>query len=119
MFLVRPASAKQTLEHIILYIGNKLFLRIDMEKTVVAYAGKIYFLGYGFYKGWKGFRLRLHAKTKGKMKVEVKQHRRMDAETNPVCYLKTLVKIKIGKGRLQVFHTLLQICFGVNQRTAV
>ncbi len=67
------ASAKQTLEHIIPYIEKKLFLKVNTEKTVVAYAGKIKFLGYGFYKGRKGFRPRLHEKTKGKMKAKVKQ----------------------------------------------
>jgi len=44
------ASARQTLEHIVPYIERKLFLRVNQEKTVVAYAGKIKFLGYRFYK---------------------------------------------------------------------
>lgn len=42
---------------------------MNREKTVVAYAGKINFLGYGFYKGKKGFALRFHAKSKAKMKA--------------------------------------------------
>lgn len=66
------ASAEQTLEHIIPYIEKKLFLKVNREKTVVAYAGKIKFLGYGFYKGRKGFRPRVHAKAKVKMKAKVK-----------------------------------------------
>lgn len=32
------ASARQTLEHIISYIERKLFLKVNREKTVVAYA---------------------------------------------------------------------------------
>jgi group II intron reverse transcriptase/maturase len=67
------ASAKQTLEHIIPYIERKLFLKVNQEKTVVAYAGKIKFLGYGFYKNQKGFQLRVHEKSKGKMKAKVKR----------------------------------------------
>ena len=38
---------------------------------MVAYAGKIKFLGYGFYKGKKGFALRVHAKSKAKRKARV------------------------------------------------
>ncbi len=66
------ASAEQTLEHIIPYIEKKLFLKVNREKTVVAYAGRIKFLGYGFYKGRKGFRPRVHAKVKTKLKAKVK-----------------------------------------------
>lgn len=67
------ASAKQTLEHIIPYIEGKLFLKVNREKTVVAYAGSIKFLGYGFYKNRNGFRPRVHKKSKDKMKTKVKE----------------------------------------------
>ncbi len=70
------ASAEQTLEHIIPYIEKKLFLKVNREKTVVAYAGKIKFLGYGFYKGRKEFRPRVHAKAKLKGKVKALTSRR-------------------------------------------
>ena len=40
---------------------------------MVAYAGKIKFLGYGFYKGRKGFSLRVHAKSKAKMEARVRE----------------------------------------------
>ena len=39
----------------------------------MAYAGKIKILGYGFYKGKKGFALRVHAKSKAKMKARVRE----------------------------------------------
>ena len=39
IFCRSKASAKQTLEHIIPYIEGKLFLKVNREKTVVAYAG--------------------------------------------------------------------------------
>ena len=73
IFCGSKASAKQTLEHIIPYIEGKLFLKVNREKTVVAYTGKIKFLGYGFYKGAKGFDLRVHEKSKAKMKAKVKE----------------------------------------------
>ena len=34
------ASAEQPLEHVAPYIARKLFLKVNREKTVVAYAGK-------------------------------------------------------------------------------
>ena len=73
IFCKRRASAKQTLEHIIPYIEGKLFLKVNREKTVVAYAGKIKFLGYGFYKSRKGFGLRVHKKAQRKMRKRVKE----------------------------------------------
>ena len=73
IFCGSKASAKQTLEHIVPFIEGKLFLKVNREKTVVAYAGKIKFLGYGFYKGKNGYRLRTHEKAKAKMKARVKE----------------------------------------------
>lgn len=73
IFCGSKASAEQTLEHIVPFIEKKLYLKVNREKTVVAYAGKIKFLGYGFYKGKKGFSLRVHAKSKAKMKARVRE----------------------------------------------
>lgn len=73
IFCGSKASAKQTLEHIVPYIEKKLLLKVNREKTVVAYAGKIKFLGYGFYKGANGFGMRVHVKSKAKMKAKVKE----------------------------------------------
>ena len=73
IFCGSKASAEQTLEHIIPYIEGKLFLKVNREKTVVAYAGKIKFLGYGFYKSQRGFRLRVHKKAQAKMQTRIKE----------------------------------------------
>ena len=73
IFCKSKASAVQALEHIIPYIERKLFLKVNREKTEVCYAGKIKFLGYGFYKNRKGFQPRVHQKSKVKMKSKVKQ----------------------------------------------
>ena len=67
IFCKSKASAIQTLNHITPYIERKLFLKVNMEKTVVAYASKIKFLGYGFYKGKSGFRFRVHTKSQRKL----------------------------------------------------
>ncbi len=73
IFCRSKASAQQTLKHIIPFIEEKLFLKVNREKTVAAYAGKIKFLGYGFYKNAKGYGLCVHAKSKAKMKAKVKE----------------------------------------------
>ena len=73
IFCKSKACAKQTLEHIIPFIEGKLFLKVNREKTTVAYAGKIKFLGYGFYKGRRGFGLRVHRKAQAKMRKRVKE----------------------------------------------
>ncbi len=73
IFCGSKASAQQTLKHIIPFIEKKLFLKVNREKTVVAYAGKIKFLGYGFYKNAKGYGLCVHVKSKAKMKAKVKE----------------------------------------------
>lgn len=73
IFCKSKASAMQALEHIIPYIERKLFLKVNREKTEVSYAGKIKFLGYGFYKSRKGFQPRVHQKSKDKLKAKVKK----------------------------------------------
>ena len=73
IFCKSKASAQQTLEHIIPFIERKLFLKVNREKTVVAYAGKIKFLGYGYYKSQKGFGLRVHEKAKREMIARVRE----------------------------------------------
>ena len=73
IFCRSKAGAEQTLRHIIPFIEEKLFLKVNREKTVIAYAGKIKFLGYGFYKGAEGFKFCVHKKSKLKMKAKVKE----------------------------------------------
>lgn len=67
-------SAERTLTNIIPYIEEKLFLKVNREKTVVAYISKIKFLGYSFYaKKKKEGRLRIHSKSITKMKARIKE----------------------------------------------
>jgi len=65
-------SADRTLTNIILYIEEKLFLKVNREKTVVAYITNIKFLGYSFYENKKEGRLRIHPKSITKMKERIK-----------------------------------------------
>lgn len=66
-------SAGRTLTSITAYIEKKLFLKVNREKTVVAYISKIKFLGYSFYENGKGGRLRIHPKSLSKMKDRIKE----------------------------------------------
>jgi group II intron reverse transcriptase/maturase len=65
------ASAEQTLEHIVPFIEKKLFLKVNREKTVVAYATRIKYLGFGFTKRKDTFRPTVHQKSKEKMRKKV------------------------------------------------
>lgn len=65
-------SALRTLAHIVPYIENKLFLRVNKEKTTVAYVRNVKFLGYSFYIGKNGVQLRVHKKSITKMKDRIK-----------------------------------------------
>ena len=60
-------SAQRTLEHIVLYIEGKLFLRVNLEKTTVANISKVKYLGYGFYRVKGKCRMRIHPKSVTKM----------------------------------------------------
>ena len=67
-------SAERTLVNIVPYIENKLFLKVNREKTVVAYVSGIKFLGYSFYVAKGKGRLRVHPKSIAKMKEQIRSH---------------------------------------------
>lgn len=71
----RPKRSAQRIKAQILpFIENKLKLRVNKEKTKVAYIGHVKFLGYGFYpsKGSK-IKLKVHRKSIEKMKNRVRE----------------------------------------------
>lgn len=65
-------SAERTLRNILPYIEEKLFLKVNREKTEVAYISRIKFLGYSFYEIKGQGRLRLHPKSLAKMRERIK-----------------------------------------------
>ena len=72
IFCKSKRSAERTLANIVPYIENKLFLKVNREKTATANISKIKFLGYAFY-AYKGKgRLRVHPKSIAKMKERIK-----------------------------------------------
>jgi RNA-directed DNA polymerase len=58
---------------IIRFIEEKLFLKVNKEKSQVAHCTKVKFLGYSFYKTEGEGRLRIHPKSVAKMKARIKE----------------------------------------------
>jgi len=68
IFCKSKRSAERTLANILPFIEQKLFLKVNREKTVVAYVKIIKFLGYSFYVHHGKGRLRVHPRSFAKMK---------------------------------------------------
>ena len=66
-------SAQRTLNKILPFIEQKLFLRVNREKTVVDYVGRVKFLGFSFYQYKGKARVRIHPKSIAKMQSKVKE----------------------------------------------
>jgi group II intron reverse transcriptase/maturase len=66
-------SAERTLKHIIPYIENKLFLRVNKVKTEVAHISELKFLGYGFDQYNGKCRLCVHPKSMSRMKERIRE----------------------------------------------
>ncbi len=66
-------SAERTLKHIIQFITEKLYLKINHEKTTVSHISKVKYLGYGFYRYKGKCRMRVHPKLIRKMKNRLRE----------------------------------------------
>ena len=73
IFCKSERSALRTLENILPFIGNKLFLKVNKDKTVVSHISKVKFLGYGFYRYKGKCRLKVHPKSIAKLKRKLKE----------------------------------------------
>lgn len=65
-------SAERTMENLRRYIEEKLFLKVNRDKSTVAYITKVKFLGYSFYMH-RGCRLRIHLKSVEKMRLKIRE----------------------------------------------
>ena len=72
IFCKSRKSAERTLKNILPYIENKLFLKVNRDKTSVAHISKVKYLGYTFYCH-KGLRFRVHPKSVVKMKMRLRE----------------------------------------------
>lgn len=73
IFCKSEKAAKRTCESIIRFIEEKLFLKVNREKTSVAYFNKVKYLGYAFYRKRGECRFRVHPKSIKAMKEKVKE----------------------------------------------
>ena len=72
IFCKSKRAAERVLASITTFIEKKLFLKVNREKTTVAYVGDVKFLGYGFYvKDGEG-QLRVHKKSLSKLKDKLR-----------------------------------------------
>jgi RNA-directed DNA polymerase len=72
IFCKSKRSADRTLANIVPYIENKLFLKVNRDKTTTAYISRIKFLGYSFYVTKGEGRLRVHPRSIAKMKERIR-----------------------------------------------
>jgi group II intron reverse transcriptase/maturase len=72
VFCKSRRGAERTLANIVPYIEGKLFLKVNRDKTSVAYFNRVKFLGYAFYRTKGECRLRVHPKSVTKMKDKVR-----------------------------------------------
>ena len=66
-------GSKRVMESITHFIENKLYLRVNREKSQVTSIRGVKFLGYSFYKYRGECRLRAHPKSIAKMKAKLKE----------------------------------------------
>lgn len=72
IFCKSRRATERTLTNILPFIEKKLFLKVNKEKTVIDYVGKVKFLGFSFYVIKGVARVRIHPKSIAKMKAKVK-----------------------------------------------
>lgn len=65
-------AAARTMETLVTYIEGKLFLKVNREKSTVAYIRNVKFLGYSFYEK-RECRLRIHPKSVEKMRSKIRK----------------------------------------------
>jgi len=73
IFCKSRKAATRTLNRTLPYIEGKLFLKVNREKTQVAYVNKVKYLGYGFYIHKGEGRLRIHPKSVQKFKDKIRE----------------------------------------------
>lgn len=92
IFCKSKRAAERTLEKLIPYIEEKLFLKVNREKTEVAYVGKVKFLGYAFYINKdRDAGMRVHPKSVTKMKAKI---RKITSRSNGMGYEQRKTKLK-------------------------
>ena len=85
IFCRSKRAADRVTESISKFIEGRLKLKVNREKTEVAYVGRLKFLGYGFYVRNGKCRLRLHQKTEARLRRRL---RAITSRSNGMGYAK-------------------------------
>lgn len=85
IFCGSKRAAERVSESITKFIEGRLKLKVNREKTEVAYIGRLKFLGYGFYVRNGKCRLRLHQKTEARLRRRL---RSITSRSNGMGYAK-------------------------------
>ena len=72
IFCRSKKAAERTMGNIVSYLEKRLFLKVNREKTQVAYIGRVKYLGYGFYVYKGEGRFRVHPKSILKLKDKIR-----------------------------------------------
>jgi len=83
-------AAERVRDSITIFIESRLHLRVNRDKTEVAYVGRVKYLGYSFYVMKGKCRFRLHPKTITKMKAKLKE---LTSRSNGLGYAKLKDKL--------------------------
>lgn len=73
IFCKSKRAAERVCESVTRFIEGKLFLKVNREKTCVAYFNKVKYLGYAFYRNKGQCRFRVHPKSTRAMKERVRE----------------------------------------------
>lgn len=73
IFCKSRKSAERTMQGIIPFIEEKLFLKVNRAKTTVSHISKIKYLGHAFYRNKGKCRFRVHPKSVQKMKDRIRE----------------------------------------------
>jgi retron-type reverse transcriptase len=73
IFCKSRKAAVRTLENIMPFIEQKLYLKVNKEKTVVSHISKVKYLGYAFYRHKGECRYRVHPKSVKKMQNKIRE----------------------------------------------
>ncbi|UKJ06074.1 group II intron reverse transcriptase/maturase [Solitalea lacus] len=73
VFCKSRRAAERVLVSLTNYIEQKLYLKVNREKTTVAHVKDVKFLGYGFYFNKNGCKMRTHKKSVEKMKDKIRE----------------------------------------------
>ena len=104
-------SGIRTLANIIPYIENKLFLKVNTEKTEVASIRGVKFLGFSFYKKKDEIKIRIHPKSVDKMRNKIKEYTsRNNGWSNEYrkCKLKRYIQGWVNYFKIADIKTLLK-----------